>query len=131
MAEKVPLLHIVGYPSRPLSTMFAAKHIYFHHTTEVDPRGSHASVHQPATCSQALLTAVAEEEWTEAFDNVLRDVLANCQPGYVQIPMDAWAVKVSKKGLDRKLVSGRSQLVLLVPSQSSRHLRTYRRSWTR
>ncbi len=68
------------------------------------PNEDHASMNRPAVCSEALLTSMPEEEWTEAFDQVLRDVLEQCKPGYMQVPTDVWGVKVSRKGLETKLV---------------------------
>ena len=60
---------------------------------------------RPVVCSEALLTDISEEEWTDSFDRVLKAVLENNKPGYIQVPQDAWYVKVSKKGLQTKLVN--------------------------
>ena len=62
---------------------------------------------KPLSCSQALLTQIpptTPTAWTEAFDNVLKDVLQQCRPGYIEIPTDAVKRKVSSKGLETKLV---------------------------
>jgi len=63
---------------------------------------------EPLSCSQALLNQiepVSDSTWTDAFDGVVRDVLEQCRPGYVEIPTDAVHRKVSSKGLEKKLVS--------------------------
>jgi len=62
---------------------------------------------QPLSCSQALLNEIVPATpttWTEAFDKVVKDVLEQCRPGYVEIPTDAVQRKVSAEGLKVKLV---------------------------
>lgn len=61
----------------------------------------------PLSCSQALLSKIeprTDTTWTEAFDKVVKDVLEQCRPGYVEIPTDAVRFKVSAEGLKSKLV---------------------------
>ena len=56
----------------------------------------------PLSCSQALINTlppITDTVWTEAFDKVLKDVLQQCRPGYVEIPTDAFHHKVSSNGL--------------------------------
>lgn len=65
---------------------------------------------EPLSCSQALLNEIApitDFAWTDAFDKVVKDVLEQCRPGYVEIPTDAIHKKVSSKGLQNKLVGRR------------------------
>lgn len=62
---------------------------------------------QPLSCSQALLNAIpphTDTTWTEALDRVLKDVLEQCRPGYLEVPTDAVHRKVSAEGLKTKLV---------------------------
>ena len=62
---------------------------------------------EPLSCSQALLSQIPPRTpttWTEAFDKVLRDVLEQCRPGYVEIPTDAVHHQVSAEGLKTKPV---------------------------
>lgn len=63
---------------------------------------------RPLSCSQALLNDIEPRDpstWSDAFDKVLKDVLEQCRPGYVEIPTDAIHYKVSAEGLKKLLVS--------------------------
>lgn len=65
---------------------------------------------RPLSCSQALLNEIEPRDpstWSDAFDKVLKDVLEQCRPGYVEIPTDAIHYKVSSEGLKKLLVSRR------------------------
>lgn len=67
-----------------------------------------STMSEPLSVSQALLNLmppITDTVWTDAFDRVLKDVLQQCRPGYVEIPTDAVHHKVSKKALDTKPVS--------------------------
>jgi len=67
---------------------------------------------EPLSCSQALLNQippVTDSTWTDAFDSVVRDVLEQCRPGYIEIPTDAVHKEVSSKGLEKELVSPSSR----------------------
>lgn len=85
---------------------------------------------EPLSVSQALLSAtppVTDTTWTEAFDRVLKDVLQQCRPGYVELPTDAVHHKVSKSGLSHPPVShfrGQQQLIVSPIPIPLRHLRT-------
>ena len=62
---------------------------------------------EPLSCSQALLNdipPITDTVWTDAFDKVVKDVLEQCRPGYVEVPTDAVHRKVSSEGLKNKLV---------------------------
>jgi len=104
MAENVPILQIVGCAARPLAAMASSENVILHHTMALDSFESHARMSRPATCSEALLSSMPEEDWTEAFEEVLKEVLVQCKPGYIQVPTDAWSAEVSTKGLATKLV---------------------------
>ena len=67
-----------------------------------------STMSEPLSVSQALLNQmppITDTVWTDAFDRVLKDVLQQCRPGYVEIPTDAVHHKVLKKALDTKPVS--------------------------
>lgn len=67
-----------------------------------------STMSEPLSVSQALLSRtppVTDTTWTEAFDKVLKDVLQQCRPGYIEFPTDAVHHKVSSKGLETPPVS--------------------------
>ncbi|WVQ83245.1 hypothetical protein IAT38_005384 [Cryptococcus sp. DSM 104549] len=103
LAERVPVLHIVGAPS----TAMQAKKSLLHHTLNLpDSFTTFSTMSAPLSCSQALLNTIPPKTpttWTEAFDKTLRDVLEQCRPGYVEIPTDAVHALVSAEGLKQKL----------------------------
>nr|XP_018265449.1 pyruvate decarboxylase [Kwoniella dejecticola CBS 10117]OBR87607.1 pyruvate decarboxylase [Kwoniella dejecticola CBS 10117] len=105
LAERVPVLHIVGAPS----TKLQSKESLLHHTLNLPGSfTTFSTMSAPLSCSQALLNEIAPKTpttWTEAFDKTLTDVLEQCRPGYVEIPTDAFHHKVSAEGLKQKLVS--------------------------
>lgn len=104
LAERLPILHVVGAPS----TALQSKHSLLHHTLNIPTSfTTFSTMSKPISCSQALLSAIpttSDTAWTDAFDNVLRDVLEQCRPGYLEFPTDAVHHKVSSKGLETKLV---------------------------
>ncbi|WWD21511.1 hypothetical protein CI109_105997 [Kwoniella shandongensis] len=103
LAERVPVLHIVGAPS----TSLQAKESLLHHTLNLpNSFTTFSTMSAPLSCSQALLNTISpktDTTWTEAFDKTLQDVLEQCRPGYVEIPTDAFHAKVSAAGLKEKL----------------------------
>jgi pyruvate decarboxylase len=119
LAERLPILHIVGAPSRTLQVSKCllcmlnlcaqGSHALVHHTINVpNSFATFSAMSRPISCSQALLSEIeplTPTTWTDAFDKVFKDVLEQCRPGYVQIPTDAVQYKVSDEGLKKKLVS--------------------------
>ncbi|GFZ47749.1 pyruvate decarboxylase [Saitozyma sp. JCM 24511] len=105
LAERVPVLHIVGAPSRALQSSSAL----LHHTLNLPTSFStFSTMSRPLSCSQALLNEIEPRDpstWTDALDTVLKDVLEQCRPGYVEIPTDAVHHKVSADGLKKLLPS--------------------------
>ncbi|KAK4685979.1 pyruvate decarboxylase, partial [Tremellales sp. Uapishka_1] len=103
MAERLPVLHIVGAPS----TALQSNHSLLHHTLNTQETfTTFSDMSAPLSCSQALLNSIppaTPTTWTEAFDKVLKDVLEQCRPGYVEIPTDAVHRKVSAEGLKTPL----------------------------
>ncbi|WVF69780.1 hypothetical protein IAT40_004559 [Kwoniella sp. CBS 6097] len=103
LAERVPVLHIVGAPS----TQLQSKEALLHHTLNLPGAfTTFSTMSAPLSCSQALLNQIppkTDTTWTEAFDKTVTDVLEQCRPGYVEIPTDAFHAKVSKQGLSEKL----------------------------
>jgi pyruvate decarboxylase len=104
LAERVPVLHIVGAPNTASQTSKAL----LHHTLNLDSSfDTFSKMSEPLSCSQALLSRIPPESdstWTTAFDRVLKDVLTQCRPGYVELPTDAVHHKVSAEGLKTRLV---------------------------
>ncbi|WRT64753.1 uncharacterized protein IL334_001687 [Kwoniella shivajii] len=103
LAERVPVLHIVGAPSTKLQSSDSL----LHHTLNLPGSfTTFSTMSAPLSCSQALLNTIAPKTptaWTEAFDKTLKDVLEQCRPGYVEIPTDAFHAKVSAEGLKEAL----------------------------
>ncbi|ORX33900.1 Thiamin diphosphate-binding protein [Kockovaella imperatae] len=103
LAERLPILHIVGAPS----TSMQHNRTLLHHTLNTESTfTTFSTMSEPLSCSQALLNQIdpsTDTAWTEAFDKVLKDVLEQCRPGYVEIPTDAVHKKVSDEGLQEKL----------------------------
>lgn len=112
LAERLPILHIVGAPSTGLQN----KQALLHHTLNTPTSfKTFSKMSEPLSCSQALLSSIypqTDTTWTDAFDKVVTDVLEQCRPGYVEFPTDAVHHKVSSKGLEKKLVSHRSQITV-------------------
>lgn len=100
--------------------LLQASNTLLHHTLNLPTSYSaYAQMSAPLSCSQALLSKIepsTDRTWPDAFDKVVRDVLEQCRPGYVEIPTDAVKYKVSAEGLKKKLVSShhsvRAQFVL-------------------
>ncbi|WWC86880.1 uncharacterized protein L201_001759 [Kwoniella dendrophila CBS 6074] len=103
LAERVPVLHIVGAPS----TKLQSNESLLHHTLNLPGSfTTFSTMSAPLSCSQALLNEIEPKtpsSWTDAFDKTLRDVLEQCRPGYVEIPTDAVHAKVSAAGLKEQL----------------------------
>ncbi|GFZ49727.1 pyruvate decarboxylase [Saitozyma sp. JCM 24511] len=108
LAERVPVLHIVGAPNRAMQSSSAL----LHHTLNLPTSfTTFSAMSRPLSCSQALLNDIEPRDpstWSDAFDKVLKDVLEQCRPGYVEIPTDAIHYKVSAEGLKKLLPSPHS-----------------------
>lgn len=80
-----------------------------HHTLNLPTSfETFSKMSEPLSCSQAILSRVSpvtSSTWTEELDRVIKDVLQQCRPGYVEIPTDAVHHKVSSAGLNKRLVS--------------------------
>ncbi|KAL7420001.1 hypothetical protein Q5752_004964 [Cryptotrichosporon argae] len=103
LAERLPVLHIVGAPSRKMQSGKAL----LHHTLNLDTSFSaFANMSAPLSCAQALLNDIEPSTptaWTDAFDGALRKCLEQCRPAYVELPMDAIKYMVSADGLKTPL----------------------------
>lgn len=78
-----------------------------HHTLNTESSfNTFNKMSEPLSCSQAILSSIkpTETSWTDAFDDVVKNVLEQCRPGYVEIPTDAVHYKVSTKNLQKELV---------------------------
>ena len=84
-------------------------HSLLHHTLNLDSSfETFSQMSAPLSTSQALLSHTppsSPTSWTDAFDKVVRDVLEQCRPGYVEIPTDAVHRLVSAEGLKTPPVS--------------------------
>lgn len=119
LAERVPVLHIVGSPSSQMQVSFIlpswtislsgqSSKSLLHHTLNLPSSfDTFSRMSEPLSCSQALLSKIppaTNSTWTDELDRVIKDVLQQCRPGYVEIPTDAVHHKVSSAGLKTKLV---------------------------
>lgn len=106
LAERLPVLHIVGAPS----TKMQKDKALLHHTLNTPTSFSaFADMSAPLSCAQALLNEVipdTDTSYTRVFDDALRACLTQCRPAYVELPMDAVRALVSSKSLELPLVSG-------------------------
>jgi len=102
---------------------FQTNQSLLHHTLNTPSSfTTFSTMSDPLSCSQALLSKIpprTSTTWTEAFDEVLRHVLEQCRPGYVEIPTDAVHRQVSSEGLKTKPVR---HLTAHRPQQASSRL---------
>lgn len=106
LAERLPILHIVGAPSTALQS---SKSLLHHTLNTPSSFTTFSAMSAPLSTSQALLSSIeptTDTTWTDAFDKVLRDVLEQCRPGYIEVPTDAVHKMVSRKGLSTPMVRG-------------------------
>lgn len=105
LAERIPVLHIVGAPS----TAMQKNQALLHHTLNTPSSfDTFSKMSAPLSCAQALLSQVtpeADTSYSDAFDEALRACLTQCRPAYVELPMDVVRSQVSAKGLKNPLVS--------------------------
>ncbi|OQU97035.1 Thiamine pyrophosphate enzyme, TPP binding domain-containing protein [Cladophialophora immunda] len=97
-AEKVPVCHIVGKPSR------SAEHdrALIHHTLNDGEYNTFARMQAHITVAQAFL--VDSRTACEEIDRVLRQCLLRSRPVYISIPVDMVPVKVSIERLESRIV---------------------------
>lgn len=103
MAERLPIVHIVGVPS----TSLQSAHALLHHTlgngnfTDFSKMSAHISA------ATAVLDHTSNSNWTAELDRVLRIALVDCRPVYITLPTDLVHAKVDRKALDTPLVGSR------------------------
>lgn len=104
LAERIPVLHIVGAPS----TSQQKNQSLLHHTLNTPGSfDTFRKMSEPLSCAQALLSDVRPDSdtvYTDVFDEALRACLIQCRPAYVELPMDCVRAVVSAKGLQTPLV---------------------------
>ncbi|GHJ87044.1 hypothetical protein NliqN6_3446 [Naganishia liquefaciens] len=97
MAERLPILHLVGLPS----TRLQGSHALLHHTL------GNGSFDTFSAMSSHLVAAVGVlkqgSRWTEEVDRVMGVALTECKPVYLGLPTDLFHVKVSSDGLKTPL----------------------------
>ncbi|BEJ14932.1 hypothetical protein CspHIS471_0406990 [Cutaneotrichosporon sp. HIS471] len=103
LAERIPVLHIVGAPS----TVMQKNHVLLHHTLNTESSfDTFSKMSAPLSCATALLSQVTPEtdtSYSDAFDEALAACLTQCRPAYVELPMDTVRSMVSSKGLKKPL----------------------------
>ncbi|GAA5828344.1 hypothetical protein JCM11251_006207 [Rhodosporidiobolus azoricus] len=104
MAERVPVIHIVGAPSTKLQKSKAL----LHHTLG-DIRGNSFTVFEEAsrgiTCAQAFLSSA--ENAAQEVDRILLAALTTARPAYLTLPTDLVFAPVDKKRLEKPIVPDR------------------------
>ncbi|BEI99613.1 hypothetical protein CcaverHIS631_0406560 [Cutaneotrichosporon cavernicola] len=104
LAERIPVLHIVGAPS----TAMQKEHVLLHHTLNTESSfDTFSKMSAPLSCATALLSQVtpeADTSYSDAFDKALAECLTQCRPAYVELPMDTVRSMVSSEGLEKPLV---------------------------
>ncbi|KAE8148618.1 thiamine diphosphate-binding protein [Aspergillus avenaceus] len=93
-AEKAPVIHIVGTPSRALQDSRAM----VHHTFADGEYGRFAAMHAHITVAQANLTDPRTA--AEQIDWALQQALVKSRPVYIQLPDDMVDVAISSTRLD-------------------------------
>lgn len=103
LAERVPVLHIVGAPN----TKMQSEHALLHHTLNTPGTfTTFSDMSKPLSCATATLNDVQPETrrtYADVFDDAVRACLTQCRPAYVELPMDVLHVKVSDEGLKHPL----------------------------
>ncbi|GAA6034394.1 hypothetical protein JCM8097_002702 [Rhodosporidiobolus ruineniae] len=105
MAERVPIIHIVGAPSTKLQKSKAL----LHHTLGSLGDNADFTVFEQAsrgiTCAQAFLSSA--ENAAQEIDRILLAALTTARPAYVTLPTDLVFAPVDKKRLDTPIIPAR------------------------
>ncbi|GAA6014248.1 hypothetical protein JCM10207_006146 [Rhodosporidiobolus poonsookiae] len=99
MAERVPVLHVVGAPSTKLQKSKAL----LHHT--LGDSGDFTVFEQASrgiTCAQAFLTSA--DNAAQEIDRVLLAALTHARPAYLTLPTDLVFAPVDKKRLETPVI---------------------------
>ena len=99
-SEYVPLVHIVGAPSR---RQWWEKPV-IHHSLGNGRLDLWAEMAEKVTCAQADLRCEDPEEAVEKFDGVLRECVKLSRPVYVNLPVDMVGREVDSGALGRELL---------------------------
>ncbi|KAH7251334.1 thiamine diphosphate-binding protein [Fusarium tricinctum] len=97
-AERAPVIHIVGSPSRPTQSARAS----VHHTFLDGEYGRFAAMHAHVTAAQAILTSVSTA--ADKIDWIIEQAMLHQRPVYLQIPDDMVQVPVSTANFEIKSV---------------------------
>lgn len=97
MAERLPILHLVGLPS----TKLQSSHALLHHTLGNGSFDTFSAMSSHLVASVGVLKQGSR--WTEEVDRVLGVALTECKPVYLGFPTDLFHVKVSSEGLKTPL----------------------------
>ncbi|CAI6089497.1 unnamed protein product [Clonostachys chloroleuca] len=99
-AERVPVVHIVGVPSRELQDSRAM----VHHTFNDGDFGRFALMAAHVTVGQEKLWDPRDAP--QQIDSVLRKCLVHSRPVYIEIPVDMVDAQVSRENLNIPVTSG-------------------------
>ncbi|KAJ9093779.1 hypothetical protein QFC19_008222 [Naganishia cerealis] len=97
MAERLPILHLVGLPS----TKLQSSHALLHHTLGNGSFDTFSAMNSHLVATVGVLKQGSR--WTEEVDRVLGVALTECKPVYLGLPTDLFHVKVSSDGLKTPL----------------------------
>ncbi|KAE8387383.1 thiamine diphosphate-binding protein [Aspergillus alliaceus] len=97
-AEKAPVIHIVGTPSRALQEA----RTLVHHTFADGEYGRFAAMHTPVTVAQANL--IDPRTAAEQIDWALQQAMVHSRPVYIQVPVDMVDVTIAASNLETKKV---------------------------
>lgn len=100
MAERLPIVHIVGVPS----TSLQSAHALLHHTLGNGKFTDFSAMSSHIGAATSVLDHDSNSNWTAELDRVLKIALVDCRPVYITLPTDLVHAKVDRKGLDTPLV---------------------------
>lgn len=108
-AEYVPVVHVVGTPSRRALDGSAAaggrtrEHLHVHHTLGDGRAGIFRQIASKFTVAQLNLADVMAADVPERIDEVLTEALTQCRPVYIELPSDIVDVEVDSSLLETPL----------------------------
>ncbi|RSL58888.1 hypothetical protein CEP53_005990 [Fusarium sp. AF-6] len=115
-AEHVPVVHLVGTPSRKALQRCAAsgdesrKHLYIHHTMADERVGVFREIASKFTVAQLNLADVNTADIPGRVDGVLNEALSRSRPVYIELPSDMAQVEVEPLALETPL-DGKSPIL--------------------
>ncbi|RGP64328.1 hypothetical protein FLONG3_9601 [Fusarium longipes] len=105
-AEYLPVVHIVGTPSRKARRVSTAEvggrkpHLHIHHTLADARIGVFRDIADKFTVAQLDLSGVNAEQVPDRVDEVLTKALHHSRPVYIELPSDSIDTAVSSSALE-------------------------------